>query len=203
VDYFQRKKAAYYTMRRVLAPIAVAVKRDHWDCSVVHARTPKVLGWECWIASREATEVRGLVELRFISIATGNEIKPMLRENTIIQPNGTTNVFKGEINAVEEPHVLAARLWIGQDVAARDCDWPQPLKYLDFANRGVTVTSPSTDTMVVSATRPTKGLVFEERPGVLITDSAIDVVPGDEQTIKVKGMGTSDAPLQWRYLGMD
>jgi beta-mannosidase len=204
VDYFQRKKAAYYTMRRVLAPIAVAVKRDHWDWSVVHARTPKKLGWECWAASREATEVRGVVELRFISIASGEEIKPMRRESVAIQPNGTTTVFEGEINMVaEEPHVLAARLWIGKEVAARDCDWPQPLKYLDFADRGVTVTYPSTGTMVVAAKRPTKGLIFEERPGVLIADSAIDVVPGDDQTIKVKGMDTSDMPLDWHYLGME
>jgi beta-mannosidase len=191
-------------MRRVLAPIAIAVKRDHWDWSVVHARPPKVLGWECWVASREATEVRGLVELRFISIASGKEIKPTLRDNAVIQPNGTTIFFKGEINAeVEEPHVLAARLWIGQEVAARDCDWPQPLKYLDFTNREVTVNSISKDTMVVTAKRPTKGLIFEERPGVLIKDSAIDIVPGDAQTIKVKGMGPSDAPLRWRYLGME
>src|SRR6202021_1870175 len=102
VDYFQRKKAAYYTMRRVLAPIAIAVKRDHWDWSVVHARSPKVLGWECWVASRESTEVRGVVELRFISIASGKEIKPMLHENAVIQPNGTTIMFNGEINAEVE-----------------------------------------------------------------------------------------------------
>jgi beta-mannosidase len=57
--------------------------------------------------------------------------------------------------------------------------------------------------MVVSAARPTKGLIFEERTGVLITDSAIDVVPGDEQTIKVKGINTSDAPLDWHHLGME
>jgi beta-mannosidase len=34
-----------------------------------------------------------------------------------------------------------------------------------------------------------------------VNDSAIDVVPGDEQTINVKGLSKNDKALQWRYLG--
>jgi beta-mannosidase len=51
--------------------------------------------------------------------------------------------------------------------------------------------------------RPTKGLVFEERLGVLVHDSAIDVVPGDEQVIRVRGLGKQDEPLKWTFLGKD
>jgi beta-mannosidase len=172
VDYFQRKKPAYYAMRRVLAPIAVAVKRAHFDWSVVHARVPSTSDYEVWVASQEREQVTATVELRYISIKSGQEIK----DKVVTKDNG--------------------------EIVSRDVDWPQPLKYLDFGERGVEVI-PRGETIRVRAQKPTKGLVFEERSGVLVHDSAIDVVPGDEQVIKVRGLGKQDAPLRWTYLGKD
>jgi beta-mannosidase len=204
VDYFQRKKPAYYAMRRVLAPIAIAVKRAHHDWSVVHARPAKKSEWECWVASNQTEEVRARIELRFISIETGEDLRPpTLLQRVTIVPNGTTDVLKGVINnETEEPHVLAARIWIDGQLVSRDCDWPQPLKYLDFDDRGVEVKQEGS-TIKVTARKPTKGLVFEERAGVLVDDSALDVVPGDEYIVEVTGSRDQDGPLKWRYLGME
>ncbi|KAI4762453.1 putative beta-mannosidase [Aureobasidium sp. EXF-3400] len=205
IDYFQRKKPAYYAMRRVLAPIAVAVKRAHHDWSVVHARPAKTSSYECWVSSNGTKEVTATkVELRYISIATGKEIKPALvKKNIKITANGTTNIFGGEINnEKEESHVLAARIWIdGEDgVVSRDIDWPQPLKYLNMEGRGVHVAFDE-GKITVRSEKPTKGLVFEEREGVLVNDSAIDITPGDEQVITIKGLKPGDVPLKWRYYG--
>ena len=50
VDYFLRKKPAYYAMYRVLAPIAVGVRRAHHDWSVCHARPAKKLAWDLFWA---------------------------------------------------------------------------------------------------------------------------------------------------------
>ncbi|KAF2657623.1 glycoside hydrolase family 2 protein [Lophiostoma macrostomum CBS 122681] len=202
VDYFLRKKPAYYAMRRVLAPIAIAVKRAHFDWSVVHARVPKTSDYEVWVASSQPTETTGTVELRFISVATGKEIKDaVVKKDIKIVANGTTDVLSGSLDNVnEEPHVLAARIWIDGEVVSRDVDWPQPLKYLSFEDRDVQVQR-SGSSIHVKADKPTKGLVFEERSGVLVNDSAIDVVPGDEQVISVRGLAADAAPLKWTYLG--
>ncbi|OJD30138.1 glycoside hydrolase family 2 protein [Diplodia corticola] len=202
VDYFLRKKPAYYAMRRVLAPIAVAVKRAHHDWSVVHARPAKTSEWELWVSSSRTAAVRATVELRFISVATGSEIKEaVVKKDVTVVANGTTDLLSGTIDNVrEEPHVLAARIWLDGQVVSRDVDWPQPLKYLDFDDRGVSVVQDGSSIRVTAA-RPTKGLVFEEREGVLVDDSAIDVVPGDEQVLTVRGLGAQAAPLRWRYLG--
>ncbi|KAH3963733.1 hypothetical protein HBI37_166050 [Parastagonospora nodorum] len=204
VDYFLRKKPAYYAMRRVLAPVAVAVKRAHFDWSVVHARVPKTSDYEVWVASQRQERVLATVELRFISIKSGKEIKDkVVKKDIHLVANGTTDVFCGTIdNRNEEPHVLAVRIWIDGEVVSRDVDWPQPLKYLDFEDRGLEVI-PQGETITVRARKPTKGLVFEERAGVLVHDSAIDVVPGDEQVIKVRGLSKQDKPLRWTFLGKD
>ena len=142
------------------------------------------------------------MELRWISVATGKDIqsKTVWKDVSIV-PNGTTEIFKGTIdNTKTEPHVLAARIWVDGRLVSRDVDWPQPLKYLDFHDRGVEVV-PEGNEIRIRAQRPTKGLVFEERQGVLSEDSAIDVVPGDEQVVKVRGLGKDDRPLSWTYLG--
>lgn len=202
VDYFLRKKPAYYAMRRVLAPVAVAVKRAFHDWSVVHARPAKTSDYELWVASSRTHELKATVELRWISVATGKDIqsKTVWKDVSIV-PNGTMEIFKGTIdNTKTEPHVLAARIWVDGRLVSRDVDWPQPLKYLDFHDRGVEVV-PEGNEIRIRAQRPTKGLVFEERQGVLVEDSAIDVVPGDEQVVKVRGLGKDDRPLSWTYLG--
>lgn len=204
VDYFLRKKPAYYAMRRVLAPIAVAVKRDHHDWSVVHARPAKRIDYECWVASSKTYEVTATVELRYISVETGKDLKEAVRKKDVkIVPNGTTEILKGTIdNENEEQHVLAARIWVDGELVARDVDWPQPLKYLSFEDRGVEVTSED-GKIRVKASKPTKGLVFEEREGVLVDDSALDIVPGDEHVVTVKGLKEGDKPLRWLYYGME
>lgn len=202
VDYFLRKKPAYYAMRRVLAPIAVAVKRAHHDWSVVHARPAKTSDWELWVASSRTEHVDATVEVRYISIATGKDIKQRdLLSNVRLEPNGTTPLLNGTIdNVADEPHVLAARIWVDGELVSRDVDWPQPLKYLDFSDRGVHVERQG-DEIHVRADKPTKGLVFEEREGVLVHDSALDVVPGDEQVVRVRGLGADEKDLGWTYLG--
>jgi beta-mannosidase len=204
VDYFLRKKPAYYAMRRVLAPIAVAVKRAHFDWSVVHARVPKTSDYEVWVASQRQEIILATVELRFISIKSGEEVKDKVVKRDIgLVPNGTTDIVSGTIdNRNEEPHVLAVRIWIDGVIVSRDVDWPQPYKYLDFDDRGLEVI-PQGETIAVRARKPTKGLVFEERSGVLVDDSAIDIVPGDEQIIKVRGLSKQDKPLKWTFLGKD
>jgi beta-mannosidase len=103
-------------------------------------------------------------------------------------------------NVNEEQHVLAARIFVNGKIVARDMDWPQPLKYLLFPKRNVKV-EVRDDQMHVTADRPVKCLVFEEREGCHLSDSAIDVAPGDGQIIQVRGLKKGEEPLSWTFLG--
>lgn len=142
------------------------------------------------------------VELRFVSIASGKDIQPSVTKRACpIQPNGTAVILNGTIDAAgTEPHVLAARPFSQGECIARDVDWPQPLKYLDFSDRGVQVRAADGKYTITSA-RPIKGLLLEERDGITLCDNCIDVIPGDAQVIGVKG-GIIEEPTV-KYLGSD
>ncbi|KAJ5116930.1 hypothetical protein N7456_001278 [Penicillium angulare] len=209
VDYFQRPKPAYYTVKRVMEPIVVGVCREHHDWSVVHARPPTKTKYEIWVASSLREVQNGTLELRFLSVANGQSIRPPSVYNVTIPANGSaTIVSDGIIDHLThpEPYVLAVRLWIDGRVVARDVDWPQPFKYLDFADRGLVVKAENgiksgEQILTINALRPVKCLVFEERDGVQISDSAMDIMPGDQQTVTVSGLTGSELPLKYRYLG--
>jgi len=206
VDYYLRKKPAYYVIKRCLASVAIGVQRRHHDWSVTHAMPEKQSDWDCWVVSNLMESVTVDVEVRFVSIETGKDIKdPLVMKNTRLRMNGATEVCKGIVdNEKEEPHVLSARIWVDGEVVTRDCDWPQPLKYLDFSERGARRVDVSEDRengrIVLRARRPTKGVVLEERDGVWLSDNALDVVPGDDQVVFVKGLDKSMSTLNWRYL---
>ncbi|KKY28602.1 hypothetical protein UCRPC4_g00407 [Phaeomoniella chlamydospora] len=212
-DYYLRRKPAYYAMARVLAPIAIGVRRAHHDWSVTHARQPEKTDWECWVVSSKLEPVKADIEVQFISVATGKQLQnPIVKKGVTITPNGTTDLLGGTIhNFTQEPHVLAARIWVAGHLIARDTDWPQPLKYLDFNSRGLKIEDQNTGKKSVkgepisqyhiSVDRPVKCLVFEERQGCHLSDSAIDVVPGDDQIVEVRGVGDKEKPLEWTFLG--
>ncbi|KUJ24643.1 beta-mannosidase precursor [Mollisia scopiformis] len=188
VDYFLRKKPAYYTISRCLAPIAIGIQRQHHEWSVSHARPANNLLFSVWIVSNKTKKFIADVKLRFISVDTGKEVRnTIIRKGVTTLENGTTEVLSGVIDTRSgEPLVLAARISIDGVCLSRDTDWPQPFKYLSSNDRGVIIT--------------TIGLVFEERDGVLLSDNALDIVPGDEQIVEAKGLQTASKSLSWLYL---
>lgn len=208
VDYYLRPKPAYYAVARVLRPLAIGIQREHHDWSVTHAEPPKTSKYSLWIASSLLKGVSGKVELRFISVQTGLEVRERrVWDDVRIHANGTTDIIIADIidhMVYPEAHVLAARLWVDNDIVARDVDWPQPFKYLDLSERGLDVKvsesgSDDLQKLRVSTRKPVKCLVFEERDGVRVSDSAMDIVPGDEQIIIVKGLRGDT--LKYKYLG--
>lgn len=206
VDYFLKPKPAYYAVKRVLNPIAVGVRREHHDWSVAHAQPPRASRYELWISSSRPHTVQGRIELRFLSVNTGQDIRPpIMRDDIAITANGTTNIITdGVIDHVAEPepHVLAARLWVGNQIVARDVDWPQPFKYLNLTGRKLDIQlrrGLSETFLAINAHKPVKCLVFEEQDGVQFSDNAMDIVPGDEQIVTVKGLG--EQPVKYRHMG--
>lgn len=160
-------------------------------------------------------EREGLVELKFICTVIGLEVRDrIVREKVRLASNGTINIhLDAVIDHIKysEPHVLAARLWVDERLVARDFDCPQPLKYLIFSNRGVEVREINQNLsthisevrrqVAISTRKPVRCFVFEERDEITVSDSAIDIVPGDDQIVKIDGLKVSEILLSWRYIG--
>ncbi|KAJ8131373.1 hypothetical protein O1611_g2249 [Lasiodiplodia mahajangana] len=219
VDYFLVKKPAYYAIKNALKPLDIGISREYHDWTSGHVDPRdsfKDTKFDLWVVSDRTQSAQADVTVRFISIKTGQDKRPPMKLTSVtIHPNTTTEILKGhdvaeDITAVQndarsfdiaesEPYVIHATITIGNQLTASDTYWPQPLKYLDFDNRNVTVKDIGDSKVMVSAARPTKGFVFEETRGVNLSDNGFDIIPGQEKIIKV--IGTHIQSLRYTYVG--
>jgi beta-mannosidase len=214
VDYYGVRKPAFYAIKRALKKVDVGVSRERkGDWTEGHVDPYEELGtngcrFDVWVASSHLESVDVEVSIRFISIASGEEVAAGVTKRIVASANATTEVLEKqhvEVRAPDthDPFIIHAVLRSSSGkVLATDTDWPQPLKYVDFSNRGVKVeVSPSGDTVTVTTTRPVNGFVFEEHEGLTLSDNGFDLVPGEEQGVTVgRGLGNNQ-PLRWTYLG--
>lgn len=203
VDYYLVKKPAYYAISRALKPIAMGISTPWRDWTSAQAapglRTghvdPRGLTrpekFDLWIASSSLHPANLDLTVRIISIRTGEDVQaPLKRGSVIAQPNGTTEVLHnqaiepGEQKSIGvhepfnpkqvDPVVIHAVIKQDDRVIASDACWPQPLKYLDFSNRGVTFKATSPTRLAISTLRPVKGFVIEETKAVKLSDNGFD-----------------------------
>lgn len=111
--------------------------------------------------------------------------------------------------------VVSARLIAPEsgEVLARYADWPQPFRHVDFPDPVLRVVVDSKGrTVSVGVEKPVKGLFFTVDRGqslphskemVRWSDNALDVLPGDPQTVEVRGLEGRDAKLRVAYMGCE
>ncbi|KAH8899839.1 family 2 glycosyl hydrolase [Thozetella sp. PMI_491] len=233
VDYFLVKKPAFYAIKRTMEPQAVNVSRRFHDWTtrpadaLWHRDTAHVdptqadacFTYDVWVASSSLKPIEGEVELRFISIEDGKDVITPSTVPVTIQPNGTTIVYRDqkiddEVSKVDskgqfsfnrsDMFVLHVSLRIGGREVSTDVSWPEPTKYIDFANRGVKVTfnsSPKGTTAEITADKPTKGFVFSEKRGVRVSDNGFDLIPGRPKSVEIESDEFVVQELEWRYIG--
>ncbi|GKT61540.1 glycoside hydrolase family 2 protein [Colletotrichum tofieldiae] len=217
VDYWLVPKPALYAIARALRVLDVGVRRrvDEWTkCHADPTLGARGTDFEVWVASGRGDAVAGDLVVRFISIGTGREVKQRVEKKVVAKGNATTDVVeKQAVGAAnkefedasvpfppeeDDPFVIHATLAVDGKVVAEDTAWPQPLKYLEFPDRGVRA-SAEEGRLVVSAEKPVKGFVIQEERGMKLSDNGFDIVPGEEKVIRVEGIEVEK--LRWTYLG--
>ncbi|KAH0443845.1 glycosyl hydrolase family 2 [Colletotrichum camelliae] len=217
VDYWLVPKPAFYAIGRALRGLDVCVGRrvDEWTkCHADPTLGARGTEFEVWVASGKTVDVEGTVEVRFVSIETGEEVRKRVERAVTIAANATTEVLgKTKVAALKEefrdervpfypendvPFVIYATLVVDEVVVAEDFSWPQPLKYLKFPDRKVKVVAEE-GRLVVSAEKPVKGFIIQEERGMKLSDNGFDIVPGVEKVISVQGIEAKK--LRWTYLG--
>jgi len=149
------------------------------------------------------------------------------KQRVVLKKNSATELFKGPLpgqpirtkeSEAPKPIVVSARLLDAEtgEVLGRYSNWPEPYKYLTFptpqevALKLDAFSVPSTvngsgvgggyDAVRVGVERPIKGLVLDvEGEDATWSDQALDVVPGDDQVVRVWNL--KGRKLRARYLG--
>ncbi|RAR02868.1 carbohydrate-binding module family 35 protein [Stemphylium lycopersici] len=228
IDYYRVPKPAYYAIQRTMQPIAVCVQRKYkswtmrpadqlWQRDTGHIDMREMwqnIEFDVWIVNSTLKELTGSVQIQYISIKTGLEVGKGPTKAVHIAANGTTQVFGDHGAAIGsqspdepfdvekvDPFVIQATLTIPNERVLRDVSWPEPIKYLSFANRGIELRySEDMAKAFISAKRPVKGFVFDEKEGVKLSDNGFDVIPGQSHEVQVEGCAAND--LTWRYVEM-
>ncbi|KAG9257293.1 glycoside hydrolase family 2 protein [Emericellopsis atlantica] len=231
VDYYLVRKPAFYAIARALQPLDVTVMRKMVDWTqtgdwvdensalktgqvdqTLHAKEGV---FDVWIASSKIEPVDGQVQLRFISIATGQEIREGITQSITAAPNTTTTVLDQQMApaaipdsddptkpfdmSAYDPYVMHAVLKVGDQVVASDVAWPEPIKFLDLSKRDITFDVTSSSRVTIRVVKPVKGFVFEEKPDVKLDDNGFDLVPGADKVVTVEGMDAKD--LKYTFVG--
>ena len=87
------------------------------------------------------------------------------------------------------------------DVVLRSAgDWPQPLKYLDFKDRGIKFEIKGEE-VSLSARLPTKSVVLDveddDDEGLEWSDNGFDVMPGESVKVIAKGLRGRKVIVSW------
>lgn len=228
VDYYLVKKPAFYSIARALEPMAIGVSRTVRDWSKKYMNPMLDLGhvdptldaredtkFDVWIASNRTQPIESRVTVRFISIRTGRDVLDPMDRLVKVNPNATTEVLAETIAPIYpeyndlakpfdvekyDPYIIHASLSVDDQVVSIDTAWPQPLKYLDFSDRGLTFeTCHGKNQIVIRTERPVKGLVFEESRATKLSSNNFDVVPGEEILVDVAGIVPDE--LRFTYVG--
>lgn len=182
VDYWLRPKPAYYVVRRELAPLVVGlVKADG--------------GAAMWAVNGTTAPIAATFIMTTWSLA-GEQIATEERTVTLAA-NQATELGLCSFDAAKR-QVLGARLLVNGAIASRATLWPEPFKYLTMPDPGLQVVQEG-EMVRLRVTRPAKGVWLAAGDGVAWSDNMVDLLPGDEQVLVAKGLGTARVQTQWLH----
>ncbi|CAH0014311.1 unnamed protein product [Clonostachys rhizophaga] len=192
-------------------------KSDLKTGQVDHTLAARKGTFDVWIASSRIEPVELSLTVSFISVRSGAEVHGQIRQTVTASPNATTTIVDSapcpaSIPDPEDltrtfdlsqydPYVIHVSISANGQVIATDSAWPEPLKYLDFPDRGLNVQVSSTGKqLTVRASRPVKGFVFEETEGLKLSNNGFDLMPGETETVEVSGK-IAAKELKYTYIG--
>lgn len=211
VDVDLHRKPSFFITQRALAPFVVGMER------VVTSLPPYItMGYRAQKAALDIWAVNGRVEaqdavlhLSAWDIETGKEVPLPVDEakkSLRLKPNQSNELAKLEIPHAAQT-VIAARL-VNEDGTqlARWVSWPEPLKFVRFrpdlaVSVKVESSSAGGDVVLLSADAPVKGVVvsvpIEDGEDAVFADNFVDLVPGEEIRIGVRGLAGRGVQARW------
>jgi beta-mannosidase len=135
-------------------------------------------------------------------IATGEKVLDESGQITLRQNQSTRIPSKLDISMHNPANVVISatlKLFSGEIIRAA-ADWPQPLKYIPFLDRGVKY-SVDGERIVLLADKPTKAIVLDvegnDDSALEWSDNGFDIMPGEVVTVNVKFLNRRKVTVNW------
>jgi beta-mannosidase len=203
IDFYRRPKLSYYAVKRESSPLWLGMYRNERYKSKEEER----LGTEVpmfdyfkrdhfediWGVNNTTKEKKAVLHVQIFEVESGKLVDTLEPKPVTLQPNQSTEFIKDLPVNSDTHHVVYCRLVDEEGVViARAGDWPQPLKYLKFPNRNVKATVED-GRIILSSDKPVKGVeVIVKEKDLFLEDNGVDLFPGDDQIINVRGLLNSD-----------
>ncbi|KAF5322547.1 hypothetical protein D9619_000300 [Psilocybe cf. subviscida] len=214
-DYFLRPKPAYFAIARELRPFTVGMTRKEikkFADERSAAEFTIATELQIWGTNNTLEQKKVTLEVTFFNLAD-EAWKESWSKEVLLSANSSTELYKGEVvgqpvrTKLSDPPkniIISARLLDGDVILGRYSNWPEPFKYIhfpDLSELGFKVEVSADGAAVkLSTNRPMKGIVLDVEGGeAKWTDQAIDLVPGDPQTVRV--LGLKGRSVKTRFLG--
>jgi beta-mannosidase len=207
VDVDFNLKASFYITKRALAKVVVGMERvktgtvPYMVTSYPEAKRKLAI----WAVNGHLSPLSCILKLSAFDIESGKEVELKEQERKVVlEANQTTELLEIELGDQAEKIVVAAYLDdenTGERLA-RWIDWPEPLKFVHFSKTPNVQARIDGDVVVLSSDAPVKGVMLsvpmrEGGEDAKWDDNFVDLVPGEEVRIGVKGLEGKRYEKRW------
>lgn len=207
VDVDLHPKAGFFVVKRALQMVTVGIERvvtkTLGDPQELINIEPEKKACEIWAVNGHVEELDVTLKLAAFDIESGKGVAlPESDRSLTLLANRSTELSRIDIPNAEWT-VIVAYLEDTKTGAqlARWVSWPEPLKYLRFRPDVEVTTKVHGDRVVLGTNAPVKGVVLEvpleEGADAKWEDNFIDLVPGEEVTVGVKGLNGRTVKARW------
>jgi beta-mannosidase len=178
------------------------MERDGTDVpSTPHPYGEKTVLVDVWGCNSDVTPVEAVWTIEAFEITTGENVLDLGGEITLAA-NQSTAITKVDISGYNPPNlVVSAALTLSSgEVVRSSADWPQPLKYVSFLERGVKY-SVDGEHVNLHVEKPTKAVVLDveesDDVGLQWSDNGMDIMPGEVVAVHGKGLTGRKVTVNW------
>lgn len=180
IDSALRPKAAFYAIRRELAPLALGLAAQQ-------------TGVSAWVVNATPEPLQATLAVR--ACALDGTVEPLVRRTIDIPALGAVEC--GIVADGPGERIIAAQLYLGDAVLARTALWPEPLKYVHLPDPGLRITRLAADQVELRCSRPAKGIWLAAGDAIAWDDNNIDLLPDEPRVITAGGLGEREISARW------
>lgn len=140
-------------------------------------------------------------KIQFFEISSGKKIFEEDRETSLLS-NSSTEVATFDVTKYNPADLVVSVVFISAsgERLRSSADWPQPLKYIDFSNRDLSIQVHG-EVIALRTTKPIKAVMLdiegEDDLDLEWSDNGFDIMPGDGVKVIAKGLAERKVTVNW------